>query len=165
MSNIINAIGEYLKPYYTKILIAFVILVFLIAAMYGYNKYAKPVVDVDSMTDIANANRRNKVADLYFFHVDWCPHCKTALGPWNSFAADYEGREVNGVTVKCHGINCTDTTDTAKQEKIKEYIATYDIKSYPTVILVLGDGKKVEFDAKIERDSLSQFVNTMLTDK
>ena len=161
MSSVIDTISEYLKPYYTRILIAFVVIVFTIAAIYGYYKYAKPETKVDSMKDVANANRRNKVADLYFFHVDWCPHCVKALDPWNSFAADYEGREVNGVTVKCHGVNCTDTGD----QKILEYIATYKIESYPTVKLVLGDGTAVEFDAKISRDSLSQFVNTVLTDK
>ena len=160
MTNVVEEITNAIRPYSTYILVAILVLIFGLVGYYGYNKYAKPMIKMDETKDVANANRRNKAADIYFFHVDWCPHCKTAVGPWKSFSDDYNGREVNGVTVKCHAVNCTDETP-----EITEYMATYDIQSYPTVKMVLGDGTIFEFDAKIEKKSLADFLNTVLTDK
>ncbi len=160
MTNIVEAIRTAIRPYSTYILVAILVLIFGLVGYYGYNKYAKPMIKTDETKDVANANRRNKAADIYFFHVDWCPHCHAAADPWKSFSDEYDGREVNGVIVKCHAINCTDETP-----EITEYMATYNIESYPTVKMVLGDGTVVEFDAKIEKKSLAEFLNTVLTDK
>jgi thiol-disulfide isomerase/thioredoxin len=160
MTNIVEAITTAVRPYSTYILVAILVLIFGVVGYYGYNKYAKPMIKTDDTKDVANANRRNKSADIYFFHVDWCPHCHAAADPWKSFSDEYDGREVNGVRLKCHAINCTDETP-----EITEYMATYNIESYPTVKMVLGDGTVVEFDAKIEKNSLAEFLNTVLTDK
>ena len=161
MTGIVDDLMSMVRPYSTLILAVFAIVIFATASYYGYNRYAKSITETDETKDIANANRRNKVADLYFFHADWCPHCRTAKPIWDSFSSDYNGREIHGVTVKCHAINCTDDSDPAVTEKV----ATYDIQSYPTVKLVMGDGTIVEFDAKIERDALTKFLDTVLTDK
>jgi thiol-disulfide isomerase/thioredoxin len=161
MTSIVEDIMSMVRPYSTLILVAIAIIIFALASYYGYHKFAKSILKTDETKDVANANRRNKVADLYFFHVDWCPHCRTAMPVWNSFADDYNGREINGVTVKCHTINCTDEDD----PKVTDKVNMYDIQSYPTVKLVLGDGTVVEFDAKIERESLSDFLDTVLKDK
>ena len=162
MSNIVDAILNVIKPYYLIIMIVVVTLIFIAAGFYGYKKYGKSILAEDPTKDVANANRRNKVADLYFFHVKWCPHCRTALPIWKAFSDDYDRREVNGVTVKCHDIDCTDDkTD----PKISAYIEDYKIESFPTVKLVLGDGNVVEFDAKIERSSMVEFLDTVLSDK
>lgn len=161
MSNIVDAILNVIKPYYFIIMLVVVTLIFIAAGFYGYKKYGKPILAEDETKDVANANRRNKVADLYFFHVKWCPHCRTALPIWQAFSEDYNKREVNGVTVKCHDIDCTDDKDPA----ISTYISDYKIESYPTVKLVLGDGNVVDFDAKIERSSLVEFLDTVLSDK
>ena len=161
MTNIVEEITNAIRPYSTYILVAILLVIFSAVGYYGYNKYAKPIIKTDETKDVANANRRNKSADIYFFHVDWCPHCKTAVDPWKSFSDDYNGREVNGVTVNCHPVNCTDESD----PNVTEYVATYNIESYPTVKMVLGDGTVVEFDAKIEKKSLVDFLNTVLTDK
>ena len=163
MSNIVDAILNVIKPYYFIIMLVVVTLIFVAAGFYGYKKYGKPILAEDETKDVANANRRNKVADLYFFHVKWCPHCRTALPIWQAFAKDYNKREVNGVTVKCHDIDGTDETDANKANI--QLIADNKIESYPTVKLIFGDGTVVEFDAKIERDSLVGFLETVLTDK
>lgn len=160
MTNIIEAITSAVRPYSTYILVAIIVFIFGFVGYYGYNKYAKPILKDDATKDVANANRRNKVADIYFFHVDWCPHCQTAKPKWDSFMEDYDGREVNGVMVKCHPVNCTEETP-----EVTDYMATYNIESYPTVKMVLGDGTIVEFDAKIEKRTLADFLNTVLTDK
>ena len=161
MSNIVDAILNVIKPYYLIIMIVVVTLIFIAAGFYGYKKYGKPILAEDDTKDVANANRRNKVADLYFFHVKWCPHCRTALPIWQAFSEDYNKREVNGVTVKCHDIDCTDDETDAN----KQLIADNNIESYPTVKLILGDGNVVDFDAKIERSSLVEFLETVLSDK
>lgn len=161
MSEVIDEILNWLRPWSTIILVVFVVIVFSIASFYGYKKYGSAIMKKDETKNVANANRRNKTADLYIFHVKWCPHCRTALPIWQSFYDDYNKREVNGVSVKCHTVDCTDDSD----PKIAEYITKYSIESYPTVKLVLGDGTIIEFDAKIERESLSNFLDTVLTDK
>lgn len=161
MSEIITEILNSLRPWSMIILAVFLLIVFSIVGYYGYKKYGSAIMKKDETKNVANANRRNKTADLYIFHVKWCPHCRTALPIWQSFSDDYNDREVNGVRVKCHTIDCTDDADPT----ITEYIAKYNIESYPTVKLVLGDGTVIEFDAKIERDSLTNFLDTVLTDK
>ena len=108
MSNTIDAILNVIKPYYSIIMIVIIAIIFIAAGFYGYKRYGKPILAEDETKDVANANRRNTVADLYFFHVKWCPHCRTALPIWQAFAKDYDKREVNGVTVKCHDIDCKD---------------------------------------------------------
>ena len=161
MSEILTEILNSIRPWSMIILAVFLLIVFSIVGYYGYKRYGSSIMKKDETNNVANANRRNKNADLYFFHVKWCPHCRTALPIWQSFYDDYNGREINGVTLKCQTLDCTDDAD----PKITEYIAQYNIESYPTVKLVLGDGTVIEFDAKIERESLTNFLDTVLSDK
>ena len=171
MSNVIDAILNALQPYYMKILIVFVLIVFSVAGYYGYQKYAVPALTKDITKDIANAVRPGNSADLYFFHADWCPHCRKAKPLWDAATGmepnnDSSVKMVNGVTVRCHDIDCTNPDDDKKtlynNMTAAEYIAKYNIVGYPTVKLILGDGTIVEFDSKIDQDSLSNFLDTVL---
>jgi len=92
------------------------------------------------------------------FHVDWCPHCHKALPEWQSFCDEYNNKNVNGYLIRCerNGTNCTDEND----PKIAAIINENKIESYPTVILLKND-KRYDFDAKITRNSLEQFVQSV----
>jgi thiol-disulfide isomerase/thioredoxin len=98
----------------------------------------------------------NKVAELMLFHVDWCPHCKTAKPEWEKFAKLYDGKEKGDYIIKCLDYNCTD-----ENADVTKIINKYNIESYPTVKM-LKDGQIIEFDSKITEYTLEQFVNTMV---
>lgn len=155
MANITDVLRKYIRPYYYYVLAIIVLIIFLFAANYAYNKYYT-TINNNKFKDVANTNRRTKEAQVYFFHVDWCPHCKKALPDWNQFTSQYNGKEVNGYIIKCIDLNCTDETG-----DVTSAINKYSIESYPTVKLV-KDEQTIDFDSKITSTALEQFVNTMI---
>ena len=139
----------------STLLIIFIFISYL-AIQYFKEKYMKKD---GLMNDVANANTRNeaKEAVVRFSHVDWCPHCKTALPEWNTFKSQMNNKKIHNYTIKCIEHNCTDDNDS----KIQELLNTYDIQSYPTVKLV-KDEQILDFDSKITKNTLTSFLNVML---
>jgi thiol-disulfide isomerase/thioredoxin len=126
---------------------------------YGYKWYASPIVNKKDYDDVANATRQNKDVLIYFLHVDWCPHCKTAHPQWDAFEKRYDGTSVNGYNIKCINVNCTDD----KNEDVNKYIQQFDIQSYPTVKMI-KDNSQIDYDAKITSDNLDQFLNATVNE-
>jgi len=157
--NIITVLHRWITPYYVPILVVFFVILFSIVAYYGYQiYYTKPdkaKKDKD-FSDVANMNRGENDVVIYFFYVDWCPHCKTTKPDWNRFKTDYDGRTVKDYVVRCMEINCTNETP-----EITNMINSYKIEGYPTVKM-LKDNQQIEFDSKVSYVNLEAFVNTML---
>ena len=103
----------------------------------------------------ANSNG-SKEAELLLFYADWCPHCKTAKPIWNELKDEYQDKTINGYSVVFTEVNCT--TETAEVEKMMNQ---YKVEGFPTIKL-LKDGQVVEYDAKPTKETLSQFLNTVL---
>lgn len=160
MSKIVDTILNLVRPYFWVVLIIVLFLLFSIVGYYGYQKFAKDAVEKTKFTDVANADRINRGATIMLFHVDWCPHCKTALPEWKKFKDAYNGQQINGYKLKCVDVNCTNDGD---DDKIAVMIKEYDIQSYPTVKLVIDGGETIEFDSKITKGSLHTFVTTVIT--
>ena len=78
---------------------------------------------------------------VYFFYVDWCPHCKTAKPQ----IQDFKSKNSN-VNVK--EVNC---------EKDKELAKKFNVRAYPTVYLVKGEDK-TELNEGISVKSLNNLV-------
>jgi len=156
MSKIIEVVKNVIRPYYYYIIVILALILVAIIAKYAYTNYY--LKKQTKFNDVANANRRNKVVNIFFFHVDWCPHCKTALPEWNKFMNQYDGEEINGYMIACVDINCTNETS-----EVTTAINKYGIESYPTVKM-LKDEKIIEFDSKISSTALQQFAMTMLND-
>jgi len=154
MANIVVVLTNLIRPYYYLILTVVIVILFAIIGYFAYKSYTNK--DINRIKNVANANRREKETIIYFFHVDWCPHCKTALPEWKKFYANYNGKSVNGYGVKCIDIDCTD-----ENSEVTGYINKYKIESYPTVKLI-KEGNVIDFDSKITSTSLDKFVNTML---
>ena len=154
--NIVDVLSKYISPYYYYIITILVLILFIIISYYAYDKYQKTTVN--KYKDVANANRNNKEATIMFFHVDWCPHCKTAQPFWDTFKSQNDKTEINGYVIKCVDMNCTNETS-----DITRAINTYNIESYPT-IKMLKDEQTIEFDSKITNETLNSFVQTMLND-
>ena len=154
--NIVDLFARYIRPYYFTMMVLSVLILFCIIAYYSYMYYYKK--SINRFNDVANANRRNIDASVFFFHVDWCPHCKTALPEWDRFKAQNDGKEINGYVIKCVDMNCTQETS-----DVTRAINQYKIESYPT-IKMLRDDNTIEFDSKITSTALESFINTMLND-
>ena len=157
MANIIDVLRRLISPYYYYIIIIAVLVIFLYVTYYAYyNIYKKS--EPNKYKNVANVNRRNKEVTIFFFHVDWCPHCKKALPEWNTFKAQNNEKQINGYIVKCVDLNCTN-----ESSDITRAINEYNIDSYPTVKM-LKENQKIEFDSKITSTALESFVVTMLND-
>mgnify|MGYP000170719036 CR=1 FL=1 len=157
MAGLVEVVQSLIRPYNKYLLIAFFLIISIVLSYYAYNKFYKNTV-ANKFADVANANRRNKEVNVMFFHVDWCPHCKTALPEWNNFKKQYNDKEINGYVIKCQDIDCT-----SESSDVTSLMNQYEIESYPTVKL-LKDTNIIDFDSKITANTLDQFVNTMLID-
>ena len=102
------------------------------------------------------SSQNSKDAEIMFFYVDWCPHCKTAKPAWNDVKSEYENKTINGYKVIFTEINCTEET-----AEVESLMNKYNIEGFPTIKL-LKDGQVIEYDAKPTKETLTQFLNTVL---
>lgn len=142
----------------TLIIIGAVILFSILAAVY-YFYYIAPQNKAQYKANsehISIDQPNGKNAELLFFFADWCPHCKTAKPIWNDLKTQYENKTINGYKVIFTEVNCSE--ETAEVDKMMNQ---YNIEGYPTIKL-LKDGQIIEYDAKPSKDTLNQFLNTVL---
>lgn len=156
-SGFLNKLKDFTSKLKLKnVLMIFLAIVLIIVIYYIYTNYFSK--GFGSGRNIENMENQSgdKNAELMLFHVDWCPHCKTAKPEWDQVKAQYDNKKINGYTVMFSEINCTDETS----EKLK-MIETYKIEGYPTIKLV-KDNQVIDFDAKPTKDTLTKFLNTVL---
>jgi len=156
MSKFIDLIyNKYIKRYENIFIILIVLIIFIIAGYYGYKQFYAKSADakIKKFKDVSNANTREPNAELFFFYVDWCPHCKTAKPIWIEFKEKYNNQVINNYTIKCNDVDCSDDNVATTAETIKRF----KIEGYPTVKMMIKD-KQYEFDAKISLSSLKKFV-------
>ena len=148
--------SSFMTTYGTYILIAGFIL-FLVIGSYVYINYVKSEnKEVYSINQEDNNRKSQKEAELLLFYVDWCPHCKTAKPEWEQLKADHQNSTINGYKVIFTEVNCTEETP-----EVENMINKYKIEGYPTVKL-LKDGQIIEYDAKPTKDTMTEFLNTVL---
>ena len=92
----------------------------------------------------------NSKPKIYFFFVNWCPHCTKAKE--NVFNANtwktVKGNEkVELVMVNCEG-----------SEEEKKLAKEYDVKAYPTVVCDNGN-ERVELEEGVSPSSVSDLIN------
>jgi len=144
---------NHVKPMQTLLTVCFVAIIFIVAAILAYRWYLKSTIENLKTSDIANNNRRISEAQILFFSADWCPHCKNAKPEWDSFAKEYNGKEIGHYKLDCQSIDCTDGEN--------DLIQKYSINGYPTVIMI-KDNERVDFDAGITETSLKSFIESAL---
>ena len=143
----------------STIIIIISILLFSILAGYYYFYYVSPKINAkyhpnNEQIPIEYKNGNN--AELLFFYADWCPHCKTAKPIWNDIKTEYENKIINGYKVTFTEVNCSE--ETAEVDKLMNQ---YNVEGYPTIKLI-KDGQVIEYDAKPTKETLTQFLNTVL---
>ena len=142
----------------TTIMYIVAAILFILISVFVYYQYVKP-----SLNPTYTANREKqhgedstKEAELMFFYTDWCPHCKTAKPDWAEVKAEYENKTINGYQIIFTEVNCTTESD-----EVEKLMNKYKIEGYPTIKL-LKDGQIIEYDAKPSKDTIIQFLNSVL---
>ena len=136
----------------------FVAVFFGVLAQQLYNRYAKSTNNYSYYEGYSNAPKSGvddpPVATIKLFKVDWCPHCKKALPQFQAVENEYDGKVVNGHKLR---FVVVDGEDPANEATVNEH----KIQGYPTVVLT-KDGKNIEYDAKVDEDTLKKFITTMV---
>jgi len=133
------------------IVISFLVYYFFIAPSSKKQDQYKP-----NSERASDSSAGDKSAELLFFYADWCPHCKTAKPIWEELKTEYAKKTVNGYHIIFTDINCSEET-----AEVERAMNQYSIEGYPTIKL-LKDGQVIEYDAKPSKDTLVQFLNTVL---
>jgi thiol-disulfide isomerase/thioredoxin len=143
-----------LLSYKMFLLILFITVIFLIASIYTYKRYVSPKINKAYVAnkEFINDPNTEKVADIYFFYTTWCPHCKKAMPIWKSFKDEIGENKVKGYRINFLEVDC---------DKDQELAEKFNISGYPTIKLVNGN-QTVEYDAKPDKDTLMQFLNSSL---
>lgn len=140
---------------YTMIIISAVVLFSILAGVYCYYTF-KPSTAYKPNSEHNTTGDGSKSAELLFFYVDWCPHCKTAKPAWDEIKSQYENKTINGYKVVFTEINCTN-----ESAEVEQMMNKYSIEGFPTIKL-LKDGQIIEYDAKPTKATLDQFLTTVL---
>jgi thiol-disulfide isomerase/thioredoxin len=140
----------------TIIIIGVVILFAIIALLYYFFYFSKSNVKYKPNSEKIDSDSSNNTAELLFFFADWCPHCKAAKPIWNDLKSEYENKTINGYKLMFTEIDCSQ--ETAEVDKMMNQ---YNVEGYPTIKL-LKDGQVIEYDAKPSKETLTQFLNTVL---
>lgn len=82
--------------------------------------------------------------------ADWCGHCKQAAPEFEKLvsASPITLKDGSSVTVKM-----------LDADKDKEELSAYDIKGFPTV-LILNDGKSTEYPGPRTSESIIEYMNS-----
>jgi glutaredoxin len=156
MPDIRDYVAAKVRPYWNVILTVIMLVIFLLLGIYVFQKYGNTAAKKPKFTDVANESPYENTIRVIIFTVDWCPHCKNAKQPWQSFADVYHKKVVNGYLIQCNMMDCTDP----EKPEVKSALESYGIDSYPTVILMKGK-ERYDFDAKITKGALEQFVESV----
>ena len=155
MSQITNSLTNMSS---TTIVIIVTLILFLLLAVYYYYYYILPEMNAKYKpnNERTTETEGSSTAELLFFYANWCPHCKAAKPIWNDLKAEYENKSINGYKIIFTDVDCSE--ETAETDKMMNQ---YNIEGYPTIKL-LKDGQVIEYDAKPSKETLVQFLNTVL---
>lgn len=140
------------------IVIVLTVILFIGIGIYIYNSQFKSNLSTSysANNEHSAGNGKTSQAELLLFYADWCPHCKTAKPIWEEVKSEYENKTINGYTILFTDVNCTN-----ESPDVEKLMNTYKVEGFPTIKL-LKDGQVVEYDAKVTKTTLEQFLNTVL---
>ncbi len=152
---------EYMSQLFSNkkfLIILIVIALFIGLALYVYTTYVAPRLQPSFVPnrEFVSEEAEVKTASLYFFFVDWCPYSKKATPIWDKVKEKYDQKAINGITMNFISVN-GDTQEAEVSAFEKEYNVKID--GFPTIYLVKGS-RVIEYDAKPEAKTLTEFLNT-----
>jgi len=133
------------------------LLILGVISYFAYNKYVSPLFNTKDYIENNELNiaDKNEVQDvnLIFFYTEWCPHSQKALEVWKEFKSEHDNKVFNKYQVRMQEVDCDKDEDRASE---------YNITGYPTIKLIKSKDEIIEFDAKPEKRTLLEFLNTTL---
>ena len=153
---------------YKTIILTFVIVLSLVIIILYYNKTIKQLFikndklqnensnNIESSGSVGNKTADTNSCEFLFFHVKWCPYCKTAVPIIDEIRDEYQNKMINGYNVIFTDIDCTLETP-----EIENIINKYKIEGYPTIKLI-KDGVIIDFEAKPTKDSIISFLHAAI---
>jgi thiol-disulfide isomerase/thioredoxin len=142
-------------------MIAVIILILVI--LYVYQQYIAPKMNPDyvankewEQSSSDSTSGSTSEVDIMMFTADWCPHCKKAKPIWEEFNNTYDGKVINGYKINVKTINCTNDSD----PNVQNLLDKYNVEGFPTIKLI-KNGEVYDYDAKPDKESLKQFLDTM----
>ena len=154
MSQFIDILKKYTRPYYKIIIAIIVLIVFFLAAYHVLKRF-----NYFESFDVANdSEREGSSCIIYFFHADWCPHCKAIYSYdgsenllWNKLEKELNNNPINGKEVKCYAVNCADDNN-------KSLCKNENIEGYPTIKF---NGKV--YKEKRDYDTIIGYLNSVVS--
>jgi thiol-disulfide isomerase/thioredoxin len=142
----------------TTFMIIGVVILFVSLALFYYFYYVAPSSKSTYQPNSEHIlkDEVNNTAELMFFYADWCPHCKAAKPIMNDLKSEYENKTINGYKIIFTDIDCSE-----ESPEVEKLMNQYSIEGYPTIKLI-KDGQVIEYDAKPSKETLTQFLNTVL---
>lgn len=159
VNSIQNKIGNFsiITPVmYICAAVLFIILAYCVYFYYVKPTYLQPTFDANKEHRQHDDLNDLKEAELLFFYASWCPHSKVAKPIFDDLKSSLENKPINGYNVTFTLVDCSTETD-----DVERMTSTYNVEGYPTFKLI-KDGKTIEYDAKPSRETLEQFLNTVL---
>jgi len=101
--------------------------------------------------DESNSDR----ISIILFKTEWCPYCKNAQKEWKKFEnyiKNINNSREDNEKILSSIIDCDENDELANK---------YNIQGYPTVKM-LHKNKIYDFDAKVNNNNLTEFLNTKL---
>jgi thiol-disulfide isomerase/thioredoxin len=152
MDQVKRLVGKLAQP--RVLLTILVVAIFIASAVFAYNKFIKPGMSAPykANKEFAEAGSDDREAVIYYFTASWCPVSKRVFPQWEKFVGDYDGKNINGYTLRTRVVDC---------EKEPELADKANIEGYPTVKLMFGN-QVVEYDANVKYETLVEFVESSL---
>ena len=99
-------------------------------------------------------NNTKEPVTVYFFYVDWCPHCTNAKPEVAALEQELatQNNLINGVPVEVKQVNC---------DEEKELAAEYNVKAYPTVVAVKGNETE-QLNNKVTKSNLKDWLSSLV---
>ena len=136
------------------LLLSFVLVIgFVTLAVYLYYTQVLPSMKKKNYKENTELVRRDEdsgdrgaiIPELYYFYVDWCPHCRKATPEINRIEENHSDI-VHVVKVDCE----TDEGKTLANNN--------GVEGFPTIKMMV-DGKVYDYDAKVNYENLLQFIH------
>jgi thioredoxin 1 len=134
-------------------LIFIITLCFIAATLYMWRRYISSKINPAYVANNEYVQKgSSNVVDLYYFYTTWCPHCKKSMPVWQDFKSEIGDNTIHGYRINFLEVDC---------DKDKATADKFNVQGYPTIKLVKGNSI-VDYDAKISKDTLMEFLTTSL---
>ena len=89
---------------------------------------------------------------LYIFYADWCGYCKRAKPDFEKVASHLKSNKINGKEIEVKMVNGDNEPEVTKE---------FDVKGYPTVILV-KDNRKYTYEGSRTDSEMLSYLESMM---